>query len=68
VKRWYNYPKYLAEEPCRYCPHNAKFHIKVKNFGMDNQMAQFADCTCHKCPGYAPVDNLKYLEMKSDEQ
>jgi hypothetical protein len=65
---WYNYPKYQAEEKCRNCPHTAKFHIHVKNFGMDNQMAKFDECstTC-SCIGYAPVDNLKYLEMRADE-
>ena len=68
MKPWYNKLKYLADEPCRYCPHGAKFHIQVKDFGMDNQMCKFDECVCNKCPGYTPVDNLLYLEMKADER
>lgn len=69
MKRWYNYPKYKAEDKCRNCPHVAKFHIHVKNFGQDNQMAKFDEClNMCACSGFAPVDNLMYLEMINDER
>ncbi len=73
MKKWYNSPKYKAEDKCRFCIHTALWHMIVKDFGMDNQMARWDKCDRPKgvnhcdCPGFAPVDNLEYLEMVNDE-
>jgi hypothetical protein len=67
VKRWYNYPRFKPDEKCRFCPHNAVFHLEIKNFGMASQMGRWTYCKCN-CPGYAPVDNLGFLEVKADER
>lgn len=73
-RKWYSSPKYLAGDKCRFCPHTAKWHLDIKNFGMDNQMAKWDKCQLPimadpcDCPGFAPVDNLEYLEMKVDNQ
>lgn len=66
MKRWYNYTKYSPGAKCRFCGHTAIFHLEIKNFGMDNQRAKWDKCKCD-CPGFAPVDNLEYLEMVHDE-
>jgi hypothetical protein len=73
VKKWYNYPKFIAEARCRFCIHPAYWHLEIKNFGMDNQMGRWDKCSTPrsinlcKCPGYAPEDNLEFLEYKHEE-
>lgn len=68
VKRWYNYPRFKADDKCRFCPHTAVFHMEIKNFGTPDQVGRWTYCKCDVCPGYAPVDNLGYLEVKADER
>ena len=41
--------------------------MELKNFGTPEQMGRWTYCKCDTCPGYAPVDNLGYLEVKADE-
>lgn len=70
MKRWYNYPRFKAEDRCRFCSHAAVLHLTIKNFGMDNQQGSWDRCVqpalnC-SCPGFAPIDNLDYLETKID--
>ena len=71
MKRWYDYPRFKAADPCRFCCHAAVFHLNIKNFGMDNRQTSWDKCVNPPkdclCPGFAPVDNLDYLEMKTDE-
>jgi hypothetical protein len=71
VNRWYDYPKYKADDHCRFCGHRAHFHMVVKNFGMDNMQTKWDKCdkpaTDCSCPGFAPEDNLAFLEEQSSE-
>jgi hypothetical protein len=75
MKRWYNYPKYTFGDRCRFCPHVAFAHMEVKNFGTENQESRWDKCgllggsndTCD-CVGFAPLDNLDYLEITADER
>ena len=76
MKRWYNYGAYAVKSNCRFCDHSAYDHMEIKNFGTENIHAKWDKCsgttnhtlwTCD-CPGFAPVDNLLYLEMKADER
>jgi hypothetical protein len=70
VKRRYNFPKFKPEEHCRFCGHIAQVHMCVKDFGEEKMTAIWDQCdyaarTC-KCPGFAPEDNLLYLEMLNE--
>lgn len=73
MKTWYNYPRVKDDEQCRFCRHRGLAHMEVRNFGTPNMQSQWDLCmVVHyqarcKCPGFAPADNLKYLEMKHDE-
>jgi hypothetical protein len=74
VKKWYKQPKYKAEDKCRFCIHSALWHMNIKGFGTKKMMGQWDKCNkpvsmnfC-KCPGFAPIDNLEYLEMLDAER
>ena len=70
LKLWYNYSKYHAEDRCRFCSHFAWMHIEIRNFGADNMQAKWDQCDKKKCkcPGFGPVDNLQYLEERSEHE
>lgn len=75
MKKWYKYPKFESQNKCRFCPHIAFAHLTIRNVGQQNQEVRWDKCgllsstTNHSCncPGFGPIDNLVYLEMKSDE-
>lgn len=73
MNKWYNYPKFKAQEVCRFCKHPAFWHMEIKNFGTEDQMGKWDKCTgptsrqhCD-CPGFGLVDNLEYLEQLSED-
>ena len=79
MKKWYNYPKFLGSEKCRFCGHSSYGHMEVKDFGEERMQSKWDKCgqaqldhyfqpNACDCPGFAPVDNLEYLEMKANEK
>ena len=78
MNKWYSYPKFTGNEKCRFCGHSSYGHMEVKNFGEERMQSRWDKCqqltldhyfqsaTCN-CPGFAPEDNLEYLEMVHDE-
>lgn len=72
MKTWYNYPKVKEDDPCRFCLHKGFFHMEVKYLWTARVQARWDKCikpaTNCPCPGFAPVDNLQYLEMMHEEK
>jgi len=66
------YPKIKTSESCRFCPHNAVDHLFINTLAKESMIVYWVQCGKSKyskgclCPGFAPLDNLLYLEMKSD--
>lgn len=73
MKTWYKYPKGQSLDKCRFCDHCAAAHIEIKDFGKKTQMIRWHSCERSKyklgckCPGFAPKDNLLYLELEHDD-
>ncbi len=70
MKKSYNYPKFEPEDRCRFCVHAAIFHMSGQFFSAPINVT-WDLCEPHNidcdCPGYMPLDNLTYLELKQDE-
>lgn len=72
MSEYYHYPKVRGDEYCRFCKHQAFFHMTTQNFGAPNMSAVWKQCDfaarkC-SCPGFGAIDNLLYLEMCADDK
>lgn len=71
MARWYDFPKYKAEDVCRHCGHFAKFHLSTDWVSKPGKLLGIwsicnrKDIGC-ECLEFGPEDNLEYLEVKSE--